>query len=225
MILRTNWTNCYFYNSTTDTKSDKFIESPDTSLFYNDTIIDVNLDTRTNVIVGKDSNGSTYVIDDGYRNMLLRAGYIVYKNYDEIQVTDKNDGPRIHDELISILHEAIRKSFPDLDITIDDLFNGYELEKDGYKFTILLNHNVDIVKKNQERKINGLQFYPFDKRMDNYGTLYIMIYCQKIADQESSAKSNIILVDNMLASIITNSDDLKFVVMDIINPLYYTRGK
>ena len=224
MILRTNWTNCYFLDAETNTPSDKFIESPNTLLFYNGAIIDVNLDTRTNVIVGKDSNGSTYVIDDGYRNTLVRAGYIVYKNYDEIQVTDKNDGPRIHDELISILYEAIKKSFPDMDIHISDLFNGYEFEKDGYKFTILLNHNVDIVKKNQERKINGLQFYPFDKRMDNYGTLYIMIYCQKITDQESSSKSNM-MVDNMLASIITNSDDLKFVVMDIINPLYYTRGK
>lgn len=224
MILKTNKENCYFYYNDTNTKSDKFIDSPNISLIYNGNIIDVNLDTRTNVIIGKDDNGSTYVIDDGYRNMLVRAGYVVYKNYDEIQVTDKNDGPKIHDELMTTLFNSIKKSYPDLIDDINDLFDGYEVEKEGYKFTILLNHNVDIVRKNQERKINGLQFYPFDKRMDNYGTLYIMIYCQKITDQDPQVKSNI-LVDNILSNIITNSDDLKFVMMDITNSLYYTRGK
>jgi hypothetical protein len=221
MILKTNKETCYFYCD--DVKSDKFIESPNLKLFYNGEIIDVNLDTRTNVIVGRNNNGTTYVIDDGYRNMLIRAGYIVYKNYDEVQ-TDKNDGAKIQDELIYVLYEAINKSYPEAINNINDLFNGYELEKEGYKFSAYLYHNIDIVKKNQERKINGLQFYPFDKRMDNYGTLYIMVYGQRISDQEPQVKSNI-LVDNILSNIITNSDDLKFVVMDINNPLYYTRGK
>lgn len=224
MILKTNMETCYFYSNDTNEKSDKFIESPNLKLYYNGDIIDVNLDSRTNVIVGKNNNGTTYVVDDGYRNVLLRAGYIVYKNYDEIQVVDKNDGPKIKDELIDTLYQAINNSYPNYIDSIDDLFNGYEIEKEGYKFSIFLYHNVDIVKKNQERKINGLQFYPFDKRMDNYGTLYIMIYAQRITNQEPQSKANI-LVDNALTNIITNTDDLKFVVMDINNPLYYTRGK
>ena len=220
MILRTNKDNCYFIDN--DTKSDKFIDSPELKLYYDGKIINVNFDTRTNVITGKDENGTTYVVDDGYRNTLIRAGYIVYRNYDEIQA-DKSDGPQIKDQLISIIFNAIKKSYPE--INVSDLFdNGYYFEKEGYRFNILLRNNIDIVNKNQERKINGLQFYPFDKRMDNYGTLYIMVYCQRISDQEPQIKSNI-LVDNILANVIANSNDLKFVAMNLGNPIYYTRGK
>ena len=97
----------------------------------------------------------------------------------------------------------------------------YYLEKSGYRFTIKLYNNFQIVKINQDRKINGLQFYPFDKNMDNYGTLYVSIYCQKI--KETDIK-NTTISDGILKHIIDSTEDIKFVSMDIKQPLYYSIG-
>lgn len=227
MILKTNNSNCYFYYNDTKEKSDKFIDSPNVSLYYNDKIINnVHLDNRTNVIVAKDNDGITYVVDDGYRDILIKVGYVVYKNYDEIQVTDISEGNGIRNNLIETLSNAVSDSYNDLNISIDEIFNndGYEFDRDGYHFTILLYTNRDIVKRNQERKINSLQFFPFDKKMDNFGTLYVAVYCQKIVKDDPEIKSNII-IDNIFANIIKNGNgNIKFVMMEYGNPLYYTRN-
>jgi len=224
MLLKTN-DECYFYCNSTNMKSKKYIESPELSLIYNDNGIEkkinnVYLDSRTNVIVGKDTNGSTFVIDDGYRNSMIRAGYFVYKNYDEQKIIDRDEGNKIHDNILSIIRYGIEKAFPEIMTKYDS--DIYELDEDGYRFTIGIYSNIDIVKKNQERKINGLQFYPFDKRMDNYGTLYITIYCQRL--EENNKNKNTVIADYILKNIIENTNDIKFVIMDINNPLYYTKS-
>lgn len=227
MVLKTNQDSCYFYDSDTNTQSRKFIESPNLSLIFIDNeerkeLDNVYLDPRTNVIVGRDVNGTTYVIDDGYRNSMIRAGYLVYKNYDELKINDRNEGAKIHDELVYLVSQAIKKAFPTIERNVIGFSENYTLIDDGYRFTIGIYSNIDIVKKNQERKINGLQFYPFDKRMDNYGTLYITIHCQRI--EENNENKSTVIADNILKSIIDNTEDIKFTIMDISNPLYYTKS-
>ena len=233
MVLKTNST-CYFVCDITHEESIKYIDSPKLSLKYLDsktgeykTLENVYIDNRTNVIVGKDENGSTYVIDDGYRNSMIRAGYMVYKNYDEIQCTDKAEGNVIHEKLLDYISNAILdydgdvKVFGYTDSAPFEYADTYYLEKSGYRFTIKLYNNFQIVKINQDRKINGLQFYPFDKNMDNYGTLYVSIYCQKI--KETDIK-NTTISDGILKHIIDSTEDIKFVSMDIKQPLYYSIG-
>ena len=58
--------------------------------------------------------------------------------------------------------------------------------------------------------------------MDNYGTLYITIYCQRL--EENNKNKNTVIADYILKNIIENTNDIKFVIMDINNPLYYTKS-
>ena len=222
MILKTNKSDCYFICNDNNTKSDKFIESQNLSLYYNNKIINnVYIDSRTNNIVGKDEDGITYIIDDGYRNKMIKAGYIVYRNYNSEKIVDKDEGTKIHRKLINDIHQyLLREYIGEIIYSADKYINEYILEKSGYRFTIKLYSNIDIVKKNQEREINGLQFYPFDKRMDNYGTVYITIHSMKISDEGTNIKISTI-VDNILENIIKNTNETNFVSMDIINPLYF----
>ena len=222
MIVKTNKTDCYFICNETKVQSDKFIVSPKLSLYYDNKYIDnVYLDSRTNNIVGKDLNGTTFIIDDGYRNKLVKAGYIVYRNYDSEKILDKDEGTKIHRHLLHDIHQYLLKEYiGEIIYSADKYINEYYLEKAGYKFTIKLYSNIDIVKKNQERKINGLQFYPFDKKMDNYGTIYITIHAVKIVDEDIDTKANNI-ADSILENIIKNTTETKYVSMDIINPLYF----
>jgi hypothetical protein len=222
MILKTNKTDCYFVCNLTKTQSDKFIESPKLSLYYDHKFIDnIYIDSRTNNIVGKDMNGTTFIIDDGYRNKMIKAGYIVYKNYDTEKILDRDEGNEVHRYLINNIHQyLLREYIGEIIYSADKYINEYYLEKSGYKFTIKLYSNIDIVKKNQERKINGLQFYPFDKKMDNYGTTYITVHAMKITDEESDVKASSI-ADDILSNIIKNTNETKYVAMDIINPLYF----
>ncbi len=230
MVLKTKEDNCYFYNNNTGEKSVRYIDSPNLSLIYMDgaeekRIDNVHIDPRTNVIVGKD-NSTTFIIDDGYRNSMIRAGYLVYKDYDTCHITDKVEGNIIHENLIEEISQAIIKyDIGNVNSYVENSIQGssesYYIEQDGYEFNITLYDNINIVKINEERKINGLQFYPFDKNMDNFGTIYISIYCRKIG--ETSVK-NTVIADNILKNIIDNTENIKFVSMDIKQPLYFTIG-
>jgi hypothetical protein len=93
-------------------------------------------------------------------------------------------------------------------------------------------NNIDIVKMNQERKINSLPFYPFSKSMDNYGTIYVAIYCKKMGN--TNIKSTTI-ADNMLTIIVDKLNtfnekrlfnyDIKYVPLDPnSNSIYFTIG-
>ena len=229
MVLKTNNDTCYFYCNDTKEKSKRFIYSPDLSLiYYNDEgeqkLDNVHIDPRTNVIVAKDNN-STYIIDDGYRNSMIRAGYLVFKDYDQIHINDKVEGNIIHENLIESITTALSSYNGEvLSYTENSSFGTSEafyINKDGYKFTITIYDNINIVKINEERKINGLQFYPFDKNMDNYGTVYISIHCIKIDETESK---NTVVADSILKHIIDNTEDIKYVSMEIKQPLYFTIG-
>ena len=223
MIIKTDLENCYFiYNAN---KSKKFIESPDTDItliYINDGVrkeLEVSLDSRSNLIVAKDDN-NMYIVDDGYRNQMIRCGYIVYKDYDTQKVSDKVLGNQIKDLLSDFINKAL-ENYPGI-VKSDNKSNIYYLEKDGYRYTIGIYSNFDIVKKNEERKINGLQYYQFDKNMDNFGTSYITIHSLKL--DEDSEDFTVSVADDILKNIIANSKDIKFVSMNISNPLYYIKG-
>lgn len=220
MILKTNKNDCYFYCNITGAKSEKFIESPNLSLYYDNgkKLDNIYLDPRTNNIVGRDEEENIYIIDDGYRNKMIKAGYIVYKNYDQEKILDKEIGTKIHDELLLNVSEAIMKEYPECTGIVNGYSEKYIIEKSGYRFTIGVYSNIDIVKKNQQRKINGLQFYPFDKKMDNYGTLYITIHSLRM---EETTANNFNIADTILESIIKNTQDTKFTTMDIVSSLYF----
>ncbi len=132
-----------------------------------------------------------FIIDDGYQETLIKAGYIVYKNYDNgNKIVDKFEGVKIR----SMIVDNIRDLLPEL----SKKYNG-----NGIPFTASITYNSNetsiyigdatnhfsykikfdtinfIVNKNHIRKENSLPFYPFDKNMDKYGTIYVSVYAKK----------------------------------------------
>ncbi len=135
-----------------------------------------------------DYDGTKYIINDGYQNNLIRAGYIVMNNYDIINIEDRKAGIKLRDDNIDLIYEALRWYFNDMSYqgvpvnvsqdTIDSIRMTFI--KDGVRFNILINTINCIVGKNQKRKSISLPYYPFRKDMDKYGCLYISVFAEKM---------------------------------------------
>jgi hypothetical protein len=135
-------------------------------------------------------DGIKYIVDDGYRNSLARAGYIVFQNYDNEKEYNYNNGQALNEKIFDDIREA--SAVIEKEISEDSSkFTSFSYRSAGsqysavlsdgiYKYTVDIVTNSDIVAKNRKRKINNLSFYPFEKNMDRYGTVYMAIYCEKI---------------------------------------------
>lgn len=227
MVIKTNIDEgTYFIDNITKKQSDKYIPSPKLSLLYTDnkgeqkSLPNVYIDSRTSCIIGKDFC-STYVIDDGYRNIMQRAGYFVLDNYDKEYIKDKLEGNIIHEKLKEELSDIINKSFSNVIQTSYSEKEIYNFLKDNYRISLVLCDNIYIVNKNNERKINGLQYYPFDKNMDNFGTIYCALYMEKESNTSDNPK---IIADNILSKIASKSERIHYSSLDVRQPLYYTFG-
>lgn len=133
-------------------------------------------------------NNDRYIIDDGYQNVLIKAGYIVFENYDIEHQPDKNIGIQLRSKIIDRIrmiadHISVKYN---KDCGINNMkYNGSETtiyigtEEDDFSYTIRFDTINNIVNKNQIRKTNSLPFYPFDKEMDKYGTIYVSVFAKK----------------------------------------------
>lgn len=138
--------------------------------------------------------GDRYLIDDGYQNVLIKCGYIVLDDYNTRYCKDKDEGGKMRDRLYTSIMKAIRTvlekylyvtgEIPEFETITVEGDNKFAFKKGKYQFTIAINTVNGIVSKNQERKMNNLPFYPFDKTMDKYGTIYIAIFCKKLGDSK-----------------------------------------
>ena len=135
-------------------------------------------------------NNDRFIIDDGYQNTMIKSGYIVFKEYDCKKINNKNTGDTIRDKIIdnirALLPEISEKyNKPNTCIESTIKYNGNESiltigdEDDHFIYMIKFNTVNFIVNKNHIRKDNDLPFYPFDKSMDKYGTIYVSVFAQK----------------------------------------------
>jgi hypothetical protein len=129
-----------------------------------------------------DYDEDRYMINDENNDILIRAGYIVLDNYDNIFIEDKEEGLKIRNDIFDNIRNSIFKELDNNKYSIDNkektkikiiFLNG------SFKYTVYINTINNIVNKNQNRKANNLPFYPFNKNMDKYGTLYCSIFCEK----------------------------------------------
>lgn len=137
-----------------------------------------------------DCGPDRFIVDDGYQNILIRAGYLILNEYDKERIEDRDEGIKIRSKLL----ENVDKAIGEIDLEIPDIITldksprylDYFFDTYGYSYTIFIDTNNNIVDKNIQRKADSLPFYPFLKNMDKYGTLYISIFCQKHLDNTSA---------------------------------------
>jgi hypothetical protein len=127
-----------------------------------------------------DYEGQKHIVDDGYRDVLIKAGYIVLNNYDCIRNDDKEAGIEIREQLMKDALAALNNITSPYDtITTSTTCIKATCSTDPYNYTLSIDTINSIVTKNQERSKNNLPFYPFDKNMDKYGTLYLSFFAEK----------------------------------------------
>lgn len=145
-------------------------------------------------------NDDKFIIDDGYQNILTKAGYIVYKNYDEDNIYDKQIGIKTRDLIFKNVETSIMniaENYNDIIGNIQSIGDDEYIidgESASYKITIVFDTIASVVDKNQLRKDNSLPFYPFSKGMDKFGTIYVSIFAEmqrKLSEEEVNIKYQI----------------------------------
>ena len=164
-------------------------------------------------LISFDYNDDKYIIDDGYQNLLIRSGYLVMDDYDTNKIVAKLTGIEIRSKLLDYVKNAIVDLFLESEkmsvsyIDIKNVENQQILvtfKKDIFEYTMVIDTINNIVAKNQQRKINNLAFYPFEKNMDKYGTLFISIFAKVedsyeiIDDKEEKLKGKYNIAESVL---------------------------
>lgn len=176
-----------------------------------------------------------FIIDDGYQTTLIKAGYIVYKNYDDgNKIIDKFEGVNIREMIL----DNIRKIL----LILSEKYNANNIsfayesknsnesivtignDKDHFSYIIKFNTVNFIVNKNHIRKENSLPFYPFDKNMDKYGTIYVSVYAKKnfkvVNDPDKYT-----LPDSIIRDLVYNlGEDFHYCSLPIKNRIIYWPG-
>lgn len=148
-------------------------------------------------------NDDKYIIDDGYQPVLIKAGYIIFKEYDieDNQIMDRNGGLQLQEQLKLEIYNAIDyyMEYEGAHLTTDDV--TLEIYTNEYKYIVIIDTIQSIIQKNQNRKDNGLPFYPFIKNMDRYATFYVSIFAEKIDMDEVEPKTKFKFVNNFITEL------------------------
>ena len=73
-----------------------------------------------------------------------------------------------------------------------------DIEKSGDDIDIRINTVEEVVEMNHKRKDNDLPFYPFNKDMDKYGTVYVSVFYKKKSPTGSYPKE---IVDTLIKNV------------------------
>lgn len=119
-------------------------------------------------IISFQYNDTNYIVDDGYRNSLVRSGYFISKDYgvNKSRLTlPVQKCEQINRDLIAELKYVLE--------------NDYEVHTFGYKITVNLFSISQLVNCNQRRKHNNLAFYPFESKLDKWMNIYYAVYLER----------------------------------------------
>lgn len=221
-IIKVNSCN-YFYDADTFEVQDRY--DPEKNLNFTCTINgsvvnimkeEIHFDEGT-IFFDHDSNH--YVVDDGYRNTMIRAGYLVYQDYDE-RFSDKKEGKDLRRSIRAALVSLLGLGNPYIvyQFEITDMVpienDGFEvyIESDICFYTVVFDTVTGVVAKNQKRKEKGLSFFPFLKNMDKNGTLYVSIFMQNKTVKELKEDIPKINPDQFIDALIEGlGEDYKYV--------------
>lgn len=164
----------------------------------------IKIDQGKQIVV--QHNDNRYIIDDGYQNVLVKAGYIVFANYDQTNEYNKEIGEKLRRNLIEQCREAVDKMAKEClnefkyDIVCSNNQTSLIIETERFIHTAYIDTVSNLVTKNHWRMDNGLPYYPFDKNMDKYGTLYLSIFAQK---KYGSDESKYQMANNVVSHLIS----------------------
>ena len=102
-------------------------------------------------------------------------------------------------------------------------YSDIKFNDGNFIYRINFNTVNNIVTKNQKRKENSLPYFPFDKNMDKYGTIYITVYAQKTKKlTQEEGNNKFILADDLIFKLIKSlGKEYKYLPMTITKRIMY----
>ncbi len=190
--------NNYFLDKETGEMLDRY-DSTNPNLQLHLKLKDCDLNVDTSLIIQEyggqivfQYDGNKYIIDDGFQDTLVKCGYIVFKNFDNERINDNSTGTLIRDSLVNKIRRAIASLNYNAEVETTANETLMTIKTDNYGFKFRFDTVGNIVTKNYRRKDNNLTYYPFDKSMDKYGTIYVSIFAEKLKyDSNDNDKFNI----------------------------------
>jgi hypothetical protein len=154
-----------------------------------------------------EDDNAVYYFDDGYYNKMINSGYIVLNNYDGMKAP-KELGDTISKKLFFKIHETFEmlphESIERIDEKEKDPVLIVKINSFPYEYTIRCRSTTSLSEANQMRKINNLPYYPFDVRMDKYGTYYIACYAKLQDDVILDDLDNVTPPDKYIMNLLMN---------------------
>lgn len=148
---------------------------PNCKVFFKDKIYDsVSMAYGGQIVLSAEKE--KYIINDGFRNELVKAGYIILDDYDKRKFDgSQKDGDALRDRILVQVQDCLAMYNQPDNCSESESWT----ESDSYHYTLKVDTVEDIVKFNHVRKDNGLTYYPFHRDMDKYGTVYLSIFAIK----------------------------------------------
>ena len=94
----------------------------------------------------------------------------------------------------------------------------YRVILDTQEITINFDTINSIVSQNKDRKINGKSYYPFDKNMDKYNSIYVSVITDNINDVSYDFADKVL---SNIVSALNKDEDLYEYKSLICNPIEY----
>ena len=110
------------------------------------------------------------------------------------------------------------------DFNNDQILAKYVDEVNGFNYKIRFNTVDEIVAKNLNRKDNSLSFYPFNKQMDKFGTIYISIFAEK-RNSHANLRNRFNVPDSIIKALIYSlGTDYHYISLPIKNQILFYPG-
>lgn len=165
---------------------------------------DIHMDISGNIYFVL--NDKKYIIDDGYRNVMIRCGYLFKNNFEQKYSTKDNGGVEVKKSIFKDIYNTLNKIINSNVENEDDKISVIFCQ-DGYEFKLVFSSVEKLVSTNYDRKINKQPFYPFIKDNDRYGCVFVAIYAKRYI---STASEQIKYddADELLGNIVTNINNI-----------------
>lgn len=152
---------------------------PDKSVIYvpNSNIVNMSFKFQNQV----------YQIDVGQNERLTTCGYLIKGEYNHLRINDQDQGIKDRTALLQRIEDALsvlQTIWGDPNISVERKNNVISLKfsENESSYSFYFDTVSSIVTYNQERKMERLPFYPFDKGVDKYESIYLSVFADSDLD-------------------------------------------
>ena len=151
---------------------------------------------------------------------IIKTGYLFDKRYQSEFQFDQEKGLEERKIFVEKIEKALKDQSGYLNDEVTERGNNltYRVILDTQEITINFDTINSIVSQNKDRKINGKSYYPFDKNMDKYNSIYVSVITDNINDVSYDFADKVL---SNIVSALNKDEDLYEYKSLICNPIEY----